>query len=281
MKRRLNAPPCPEVIRFATLERARKVEHHMLTPNRHPSKPDAPSALVKPKPHPALLGFSAITLIVGYVHIWRLSAGPNEFSVEGAGVALFFLGGLTPFAVAILVAHARLLTPTFSWYLRSSNASTLLTRSPIRRPNPIVTGWMTFFITQSVVQLAWIALDYPQPNLKLTGSWLGLTEFALLLAVIIPAVETAVLVAVVLALKKLVSNDSLVCILVAAASALLHASQRPVSAVAGFIVFYAGARVVLDGMHNKALSPSIVSAFLMHATQNALGVIMITISAIW
>jgi hypothetical protein len=253
----------------------------MLTPNRHPSKPDAPSALVKPKPHPALLGFSAITLIVGYVHILRLSAAPAEFSLEGAGIVLFFLGGLTPFAVAILVAHARLLTPTFSWYLRSSNASTFPTRNAIARPNPIVTGWMTFFITGSVVQLTWVVFDYPQPNLKFSGSWLNLTEFALLFAVITPAVETAVLVAVVLALKKLVSNDSLVCILVAAASALLHAFQHPVSAIAGFIVFYVGSRVVIDGMHNKALSPSIVTAFLMHATQNALGVIMITISAIW
>jgi len=253
----------------------------MLTLNPLPSKPGAPTAIVKPKPHPALLVFSAVGLMVGYVHILRLSAAPAEFSLEGAGVVLFFLAGLTPFAVAILVAHARLLTPTFSWYLRSSNTGTFLTRNKIARPNPILTGWMTFFITASVVQLTWVVLDYPQPNLKLTGSWLGLTEFALLFAVITPAVETAVLVAVVLALKKLVSNDSLVCILVAAASALLHASQHPINAIAGFVIFYAGSRVVLDGMHNKSLSPSILSAFLMHATQNALAVMMMTISAIW
>lgn len=253
----------------------------MFNPNRLALKRSAPTALVKPKPHPALLAVSAVVLIVGYVYILRKSAAPAEFSLEGAGIVLFFLGGFTPFAIAILFAHARLLTPTFSWYLRSSNASTLLTRNAIARPNPIVSGWMTFFITGSVVQLAWVVLDYPQSNLKFSGSWLNLTEFALLFAVITPAVETAVLVAVVLALKKLVSNDSLVCILVAAASALLHASQLPVSAIAGFVIFYVGSRVVLDGLHKKALSPSIVSAFLMHAMHNALGVIMITISAIW
>jgi len=235
------------------------------------SKTDRIENPATPRPSAAWC-LTALLVVAVHIHLVRsLPRAINELYTSSPWSLLVYATFL-PTVLIVLAAHARLIAPTLRWIFGTAVTGSMDERD---MPGVLAMAWTTFFTTQCIVQFVWALLSWPLPPSLRLGS-IELARYVGLQIVITPAVETAMLVAMLALTTRLLPHRAmLACFIVAVVAASLHALVHPLSAVAGFLVFFVCGRI-LTSRTNRATSesPRWGRAFVVHALNNAFAVLL-------
>jgi hypothetical protein len=198
----------------------------------------------------------------------------GEIVVSNSGLVWLYICFFA-LMIIVLAAHARLVAPAFYWVLDLRADAAAKGR---RMPSVFSLAWTGFFVTQCIGQAIWAVLGLALPP-SLQLGLIDLAGFGAMQILVVPAIETALLVAAVaLAVRLLPNRVLLVCLIVAAASATLHAFVHPLSAVPGFVVFFVCGRI-LTARTDPAMTRAVrwSRAFVVHSLNNAFAVVLIAV----
>jgi hypothetical protein len=194
--------------------------------------------------------------------------------VVNSGLVGIYIGFFA-MVLIVLAAHARLVAPAFYWVLNLRADAAAEGR---RMPSVFSLAWTAFFVTHCILQAAWALSGLALPP-SLQIGFIGLAGFGAMQVLVVPAIETTLIVAAVaLAMRLLPNRGLLVCLIVAAASAALHAFVHPLSAVPGFVVFFVCGRI-LTARTDPAMTRAVrwSRAFVMHSLHNAIALVLVAV----